>query len=150
MLLVFFHVLFVIVAFGLTTGVGIALAAIGRSADVRAIRTGVRAGRPLTTAGGTILIVGILFGFASAVKLGFPLNSPWLTSAYIMALALLILGPGFFLPWQRRLLKAAEASPDDQPSAELLAIANGRAAAIVGPITGLLWIGLIYVMVVKP
>jgi len=63
-LLVFCHVLLVIVAFGLTTGVGIALAAIGRSADVRALRIGVRTGRPLTMAGGIILVVGILFVFA--------------------------------------------------------------------------------------
>jgi Predicted integral membrane protein (DUF2269) len=149
-LLLFFHVLFVFVAFGLTTGVGVAIAAIGRSGDPRAIRVGVRAARPMSIAGGILLLLGILVGFATAGKLGIPMGTPWLIASYVMALVLLLVGPFVFLPWQRRLLNAAASSPDDSPSAELLRVANERGPAIAGPISGLMWLGLLYAMIVKP
>lgn len=126
------------------------MAAVGRSGDVRAIRVAVRAGRPMTMAGGVILLLGIIFGFATAAKMQIPLNTPWLMASIVMALLILIAGLFVFAPWLNRLMSAAAASPDDPPSAELLTVARARLPGIAGPITGLLWLGLLYAMVFKP
>lgn len=147
---IFLHVLFVLVAFAFTTGVGVAMAAIGRSADPRAIRVAVRVGRPMTLTGGVLLLVAVLWGFVTAAKMQLPLSAPWLVAAYVMAAILLLLGFLVFAPWLARLGEAAQASPDDRASADLVAVANARAPAIAGPISGLLWLGLLYVMFFKP
>ena len=147
---IFFHVLFVFVAFAFTTGVGVVMAAIARSADPRAIRVAVRAGRPMTIVGGVLLLLAVVVGFATTAKMQVPLSAPWLVAAYIMAAVLLLVGPLVFAPWLARLGAAAQASPDDRASAELIAVANARAPAIAGPVSGLMWLGLLYVMFFKP
>jgi hypothetical protein len=147
---VFLHIIFVIVAFGLTTGVGVVMAAVGRSADPRAIRIAVKAGLPMSMTGGALLLLGAIFGFGAAGTLGIPTNAPWLIAAYIMTLLLLLMGFLVFVPWQRRLLQAAASCADDRPSPELVAVANEKAPGIAGPISGILWLLLIYVMVAKP
>jgi hypothetical protein len=45
---------------------------------------------------------------------------------------------------------AAAASPDDQPSDELRAIAGASSVAKMNTINGLAWLAIIYVMVAKP
>lgn len=147
---VFLHIFFVLVAFGLTTGVGVVMAAVGRSADPRAIRIAVKAGLPMTMGGGIFLLLSAVFGFWAAGEMSIPPNAPWLIAAYIMVLALLLLGFLVFAPWQRRLLQASAACADDRPSPELVAVANAKAPAIAGPISGILWLLLVYVMVAKP
>src|SRR5579872_2622944 len=133
---VFLHVLFVFVAFALTTGVGLAAAAIGASAEPRAILAGMPVARRLTLAGQVVMLVGILFGFGAAHAMQIPLSAPWLIAAYILAAGIFAIGGAVHRPWQLRLLTAAQASPDTA-SDELRALARDRAAAIAGPVPGL-------------
>lgn len=144
------HILAMFIAFGFTTGVGILLTAIARSGDVRTIRTAVKVARPMQIAGGILILIGIIFGFGAAAAVGYDLMSKWLVIAYVLAVLLLIIGVGVHSAWAARLAKAAAASPDDQPSADLSAVLDDRLVAVAGPVSGLLWIGLIAIMVVRP
>src|SRR5271165_3043649 len=150
MWLLFFHVAMVFVGFALTTGIGIGLTQIVHAGDVRATRVAARSALPLATAGGVVLIVGVLFGSATAAKVGFSLSESWLVLTYVFV-GLIILD-GFFirLPWVSKLAKAAQASPDDQPSEELRELSESRLAAVTGPLSGLLWLGTLIMMTVKP
>ena len=144
------HVLAMFVAFGFTTGVGIFLTMIARAGDVRTIRAAASVARSLNTAGAVMLLIGIAFGFATAGAIGYSLTSKWLIIAYVLVALLLIIGVGLHRAWAERLAKAAAASPDDRASAELSAVIDDPVVRLAGPISGLLWIGLIAVMVLKP
>jgi uncharacterized membrane protein len=144
------HIVCVVFAFGLTAGVGIFLGAIAQSGDVRTIRTAARAARPLFLVGSILLVLGILFGFGTASMAGYSLGSHWLLSTYVLVALLLIITGAIHAPWSARLARAAAASPDDQPSAELRALLGDRFAAAAGPATGALWIAIILMMVAKP
>ncbi|MBC5805543.1 MAG: hypothetical protein GIW96_04845 [Candidatus Eremiobacteraeota bacterium] len=67
------------------------MAAVGRSADPRAIRIAVKAGLPMSMAGGVLLLLAAIFGFGAAGTLGISMNAPWLIAAYIMTLLLLLM-----------------------------------------------------------
>jgi hypothetical protein len=97
-----------------------------------------------------MLLIGIAFGFATAGAIGYSLTSKWLIIAYVLVALLLIIGVGLHRAWAERLAKAAAASPDDRASAELSAVIDDPVVRLAGPISGLLWIGLIAVMVLKP
>jgi len=144
------HVVAMFVAFAFTTGVGIHMTAIADTLDVRAIRTAVRIARPMQTIGITIMLVGVVFGFVSAASAGFSLTSKWLVEAYVLLALLVVIGVAVHRTWFARLAKAAAASGDDHASPELSAVVADRFVRIAGPVSGLLWIALITVMVVKP
>ncbi|HLJ83600.1 MAG TPA: hypothetical protein VKT51_05450 [Candidatus Eremiobacteraceae bacterium] len=144
------HVLAMFIAFGFTNGIGILVSAIADTRDVRAIRTAVRIGGPLQTAGLVIMLVGVVFGFASAASAGFNLTSTWLVEAYVLLALLLIVGVGVHKTWFGRLARAAAASSDESASPELSAVIGDRLVRIAGPVSGILWILLIVVMVVRP
>jgi uncharacterized membrane protein len=144
------HILAMFIAFGFTTGMGILMTTIVQRGDVRTIRTALKVARPLQIAGSIVLVVGIVFGFGAAAAVGYDLTTKWLVIAYVLAALLLIFGVGIHAAWSIRLSKAAEASPEDHPSAELTAVLGDRLVAAAGPISGLLWIALIAVMVLRP
>jgi hypothetical protein len=144
------HILAMFVAFAFTTGVGILMTAIAQRGAVPTIRTAVKVARPLQITGTILLLAGIIFGFGAAAVVGYDLASKWLLIAYVLAALLLIFGVGIHAAWSMRLAKAADASPDDHPSPELTAVLGDRLVAAAGPISGLLWISLIAVMVLRP
>ena len=144
------HILTMFVAFAFMTGTGIMLNAISRTRDVRAIRAAVNVGRPLTAAGSIVLLLGVVFGFATAAAIGFSLTSKWLLIAYVLVFLLVLIGIGVHRVWAERLAKAAAASSDDHASPELQAVIDDRLNAAAGPVSGLLWIAAIAIMVLRP
>jgi hypothetical protein len=144
------HVLAMFIAFGFTTGVGILITAIAQRGDVLAIRGAVGVGRRLQTAGSLVLLLGVIFGFATTAAIGFGLTSKWLLITYALVILLLVLGVGVHRAWFGRLEKAAAASPDDHASEELKAVIDDRMARLAGPASGLLWIAIIALMVLRP
>jgi len=144
------HIIFMFIAFAFTNGVGIALTAIAATQDVRSIRTASRAMRPFNIAGGIVLLIGIVLGFGAAQAAGYPLSSRWLIITYIAVALILVMAFALHAPWSARLRTAAEASPEDKPSAALLAVIGDPLVRIAGPITGLLWLTVISMMVFKP
>lgn len=144
------HVVAMFIAFGLTTGVGIYFSAIADTLDVKSIRTAVKIARPLQIGGLTVLLVGVVLGFATAGFAGYVLTSRWLIETYVLVALLLIVGAGVHQTWLARVAKAAIASTDDQASSELAAIVHSRLVRIAGPVSGLIWIALIAVMILRP
>lgn len=144
------HILAMFIAFAFTTGVGIVMGAVAASGSVPAIRAATGLGIRFQVVGITILIVGVAFGMWLTAAAGYGFGARWISIAFVLFLGLLVTGFGFHQPWTRRLAAAAAASPDDAPSADLRAVATDASNRIVGPISGLLWIGLIVDMVVKP
>lgn len=144
------HILAMFVAFGFTTGVGIFATAVAQKRDVRTIRAVVPVALSLNTAGVVVLLLGLVFGFATAGAMGFSLSSKWLLIAYALVILLLIIGVGIHRAWAGRLVRAALASPDDQASPELVKVIEAPIVRLAGTITGLLWISLISIMVIRP
>lgn len=144
------HVLAMFTAFAFTTGVGVYLTAIANTLDVRAIRTAVRIARPLQTSGISILLIGVVLGFAAAGAAGFSLTSKWLIEAYVLVVLLVVVGFGIHQTWIARLAAAAAASPDDHASPEVARVVGESLVRVAGPVSGLLWIALIAVMILKP
>jgi len=97
-----------------------------------------------------VLAMFIAFGFTTAASEGFSLTSKWLVTTYLLAALLIVVGIGLHQRWMRRLVAAAAASPEDHASAELMAVINDKIVRAAGPVSGLLWIALIALMVLKP
>lgn len=150
MWIVFLHVTFVIVGIAFTVGVGVFFSLIVGSRNVAAIRTASPTAARLSTAGGVLLIAGVIFGFGAAATLGYPLSSTWLVVTYVLVAILLL--DGFFhrVPWMRKVEAAARASRDDKPSDELLVLGSDRTIIAGGPISGLVWLAILVMMTVKP
>jgi uncharacterized membrane protein len=144
------HVFAMFVAFAFTVGVGIYLTAIADTKDVRTIRAAAKIARPLQIAGAVVLLAGVIFGVATANTMGFSLESRWLSEAYVLVGLLFIVGVGVHQSWTARLSRAANASPDDHASPELAAVLGDRLVRIAGPVSGLIWIALITLMIVRP
>jgi hypothetical protein len=146
---IFFHVLAMFIAFAFTVGVGITATAVANTRDVRAIRAATKIAQPLQLTGGIMLLVGAIFGFAAASSTGFDLGSRWLVVGYVCLGLLWLIGFGVHRTWLVRLSRAAAASPDDKPSAEVEALLDDRLVQAAGPVSGLIWIAAIASMVLK-
>jgi protein-S-isoprenylcysteine O-methyltransferase Ste14 len=144
------HVLFMFIAFAMTTGVGIAASAVANTRDVRAIRAATKIAQPLQLAGAIFILVGVIFCFATAAAAGYNLGSTWLVVAFVCVGLLWIMGAAVHRTWLVRLANAAAASPDDRPSAEVDALLDDKLVQAAGPISGVIWIIAIAVMVMKP
>ena len=147
---IFFHVLAMFIAFAFTVGVGVATTAVANTRDVRAIRAATKIAQPLSLTGGIVLLVGAIFGFMGASTAGFDLGSRWLVVGYVCVGLLWIVGFGIHRSWLVKLSRAADASPDDAPSAEVDALLADRLVQAAGPVSGLIWIAAIASMVLKP
>jgi len=147
--LIFFHVLAMFIAVALTAGTGIFLALAIASEDVNVVRVATRVNRRLGMIGGISLLIGLILGFAVAGQGGFSMTSTWLLVTYVCVAIVLILAFGVLMPHSARLSAAAEAS-GAQPSPELKALLANPAPRIAGPLTGLMWVIIIAMMVLKP
>ena len=143
------HVMLVTLAFGYIVFFDFALANIAKTRDVRTIRTSFPAAMRAARWVGLILGVGILFGFARAIMLHFPLLSGWLVLSYVLLLVAGALGIGGTFRRHARVLTAAFKSPDDQLSPQLeAAIAADR--PIGAWIMIVFMVALVYLMFTKP
>jgi hypothetical protein len=147
----FLHIACMFAAVALLVGGGVINERVQRSKDVRAIRGVIAAEGRVAPLAGILMLAGIIFGFVTAVAGGFDLLAPWLLIAYGLVLAIILMGALYHGPQGKKLEEAAAESPDDQPSSRLLTIIEGTGRGpLVNTIDGLLWAGLVFVMVVKP
>jgi uncharacterized membrane protein len=100
--------------------------------------------------GGAMFLLGIVFGFLTAITGDFDLTQTWLLIGYALALFILVNGVTYHRSQAEKLKAAAAASPDDRPSEELRAIAGAPSVAVMNTIDGIAWLAVIYVMVAKP
>lgn len=147
----FLHIACMFGAVGLFVGGGILNDRVQQSRNVRAIRTVIAAESRLAPVAGVLMLLGIIFGFVTAVAGGFDLLAPWLLITYGLVLVIILVGAMYHGPHDKKLGEAVTASSDDQPSSELEAMITGTPGRrVVNVVDGLLWAALIFVMVVKP
>jgi uncharacterized membrane protein len=91
-----------------------------------------------------------VFGFVTAIVGDFDLTQTWLVIGYVLAALILVTAFVYHIPTATKLKALADASPDDEPSAELRAFVDAPIGRVVNVIDGVLWLALIYVMVAKP
>jgi hypothetical protein len=143
------HILSMFTAVTLLVGASVFAERVVYSRDVHAIRRIGTALRPLENVGIAMVIVGVVFGIITAVVGPFDLTQAWLVIAYVLVVALFVLGP-IESAMLRRVFDAARTSPVDAPSTELeAAIANPRRTAITW-VSILLYALIIVDMVTKP
>jgi hypothetical protein len=146
----FLHILCMFAATSIFVGQGAMAAAIESSGDVRAIRRAARVETSMSPIGGTLFLLGIGFGVATAIGGDIDLTEGWLLTAYGLVAAILLTGILYHAPRGKRLEALADASPEDEPSAELRAFLAEPSVRVTAVVDLALWIGVIYTMVAKP
>ena len=146
----FLHIVSMFLAVSIFVGQGMLSGVVARSGDVRALRRVLAAEDRFGPIGGGVFLLGIVFGFITAITGDLDLTQTWLIIAYVLAALILVNAFAYHLPRARKLEAAAEASPDDQPSPELRALIEAPSVIWVNVYDGLLWVAIIYTMVVKP
>ena len=144
------HIVFMFATVTLFVGGEVILAGVARSGDVRALRRVGAVTKTTDAVAVVLLLAGIGFGFATALTGHFDLTAGWLIAAYVLVGVIFVLGFGFFTPRYERMMKAAEASPDDAPSDELARLLDPRKELAIMVLDIALWGSIIYVMVAKP
>lgn len=147
----FLHIICIFAAITLIVGGGVINGIVQKGKDVRAILGVMAAESKVTPLGAGLMIAGLVFGFATAIAGGFSLTAPWLLISYGLVIAIILMGVLYHGPQARKLEEAASASPQDEPSDELLSViaanSGNRAVDLVDTV---LWVGLVFTMVVKP
>jgi uncharacterized membrane protein len=146
----FLHIACMFVAVSIFVGQGMLSGAVARSGDVPAVRRVLATEDRFAPVGGAMFILGIVFGFLTAITGDFDLTQTWLLIAYAIALFIFVNGITYHRRQAERLKAAAAASPDDRPSDELRAITGAPSVAVMNAIDGIAWLAIIYLMVAKP
>jgi hypothetical protein len=146
----FLHIVAMFVAVSIFVGQGMLSGVVARSGDVRATRRVLAAEDRFAPIGGGIFILGIVFGFVTAITGDLDLTQTWLVIAYVLAAFILVNGLTYHRSQAEKLKAAAEAGSEAEPSAELRALAGAPSVGVMNAIDGLAWLAIIYVMVAKP
>ena len=146
----FLHIACLFVAVSIFVGQGMLSGAVARSGDVPALRRVLATEDRFAPIGGGLFILGLVFGFLTAVTADLDLTQTWLLIGYALALFILVNGLTYHRRQAERLKAAAAASGDDRPSDELRAIAGAPSVAVMNAVDGIAWLAIIYVMVAKP
>jgi uncharacterized membrane protein len=146
----FLHIATMFVAVSIFVGLGMLSGAVARSGDVGALRRVLASEDRFAPLGGAMFILGIVFGFLTAITGDFDLTQTWLLIAYALTLFILVNGLTYHRAQAEKLKAAVAAGSDDRPSDELRAIADAPSAAVMNVIDGIAWLAIIYVMVAKP
>jgi Sec-independent protein secretion pathway component TatC len=147
---VFFHVLSMFSAVAVAYGPAFLL---HRAAATRHVPT-IRAVFSMTKATGPLIPIFFLTGFGFALVAifteGFNPFRPWLLIAYVLFAIGMFTGFRIHAPYAQAVGRAAEASPDDAPSAELNQALDNPQETIAYWLDYAVIIGLIFDMIIKP
>jgi uncharacterized membrane protein len=150
LILKFLHIASMFTGVSLVLGMGSVAALVARKGDVRAIRSTFPIFIRLARLIGPFFTLGLLFGLATAWTGGFDLLRPWLLIAYVLFVAATGLGLAIEGPWQQKVLAAAAASPDDEPSSDLLRLVRDPRERFAFWATVVILAAFIFDMVFKP
>ena len=97
-----------------------------------------------------LFLMGLVFGFATALTGAFDLTAGWLILAYVLVAAIFVEGIFITIPHYNHVREVAT-NTDPAVAGDAIArlVRDSRHVALVLVVT-LLWLGVIYVMVVKP
>lgn len=149
-ILKFLHIAVMFTAVAVSLGPELLLRSIGRSGDVRAIRTGYSLAERIGKAIPPLFFTGLIFGLLTAWSRGFNFFAPWLLIAYVLFVVATIVGAAFAAPHIARVAALARESPDDAPSAELATVLASNRGDALFVIDSLLIVAFVFDMVVKP
>ncbi len=150
MVLLALHVIVAFAAVGFLVVPGAILVAASKSQDVPFIRRVFALGAFHGKIGGPLAILAGILGFAVAGITHTPLGSGWLIASYVAYVLVVIVGIGYHARWEIRVFQAAQASPDGEPSPELVALVADPIGAPMMWLSAFLWIAIIYLMVARP
>lgn len=145
----FLHILSMFAAVTLLVGGSLFYERIVHSRDVAAIRRFAKVLKPLENLGIGLVILGIVFGLVTVAVANFDYTQGWLVIAYVLVGLLFVLGP-IESASLAKVATAAEASPLDAPSPELVAAIQNRGRIVLQVVSTLLYVVIIFDMVVKP
>ena len=117
---------------------------VARTGDRSALRRVDHVSQMTSQIGFTLLLVGVAAGFVTAIVGGFDLTAPWLLIAYALLLSDLVL-----LRWISVHVARVRAAQND-PEADLKAVASSPRAAMTIAVIVAFWFLLVADMVVKP
>lgn len=146
----FLHVAAMFAAVSIFVGQGLLEGAVARSGDVLALRRVLAAEDRFAPLGGVLFLLGIAFGFITAITGGLDLTRPWLIIGYVLAAIILVNAFAYHIPTANRLKALAATSPDDAASTELRAAIDAPIGRVMNLVDSVVWLALIFVMVVKP
>jgi uncharacterized membrane protein len=146
----FLHIAAMFLAVSIFVGQGMLSGAVARTGDVRAVRRVLAAEDRFAPIGGAMFLLGVVFGFVTAITSDFDLTETWLLIGYVLALLILVNGLTYHRTQAEKLKAAAATGSEDEPSAELRALAGAPSGVVMNVIDGLAWLAIIYVMVAKP
>jgi uncharacterized membrane protein len=146
----FLHIASMFVSVSIFVGQGMLSGAVARTGDVRAVRRILAAEDRFAPIGGAFFLLGVVFGFISAITGDFDLTQAWLLIGYALSLFILVNGVTYHRMEAEKLKAAAAEGPEGQPSDALRALAGAPSVFVMNAIDGLAWLAIIYVMVAKP
>jgi hypothetical protein len=147
--MVFFHVLFIVAAIGVTVFPGLLLGQIAMTGDAAAIAKAYGRGMYHGRVGGLLLIIAVLFGFAAASMSHFPLTSGWLIAGYAAVIINIITGAFLHSRHEAEIYAAATSGKPDA-GAECARLARRPVVGITNAVSGIVWLFAIFAMVMKP
>jgi hypothetical protein len=136
----FLHIASMFAAVSIFVGQGMLSGLVARSGDVRALRRVLSIEDRFAPVGGGIFLLGIVFGFITAISGDLDLTATWLVIGYVLAAAIFVTGFAYHMPYATKLKAAAEASPGDRASNELRALVDAPTGRWVNASTA--WCGL--------
>ena len=146
----FLHIAAMFVAVSIFVGQGMLVGAVARTGDVRAVRRVLDAEERFASIGGALYLLGVVFGFVTAITGDLDLTETWLVIGYVLALFVLVNGLTYHRTQAEKLKAAVAAGSDDQPSDQLRSLAGAPSGVVMNVIDALAWLAIIYVMVAKP
>ena len=147
---VFLHIATMFIAVTGTIGPTLLLRRIGKSGDVPTIRRSFALAAPIIKVAPALYGLGAALGVVAIFTNGFDPFQPFLLIAYGLFIVATVVGILFNAPWFQRVSQAAEASPDDAPSAELAAELDSPVARFLDWFDPIVILVFIFDMVVKP
>jgi hypothetical protein len=142
----FLHIAAMFLAVSIFVGQGMLSGTVARSGDVVALRRVLSAEDRFAPIGGAMFLLGIVFGFVTAITADFDLTQMWLVIAYALSAFILVNGLTYHRVQAEKLKAAVDVGDGDRARA----VASAPSAAVMNVIDGIAWLAVIYVMVAKP
>lgn len=150
MVLKYLHIALVFGGIALIYGTEILLHRMGRSGDVRTVRTAFATAKPIANLAPAVFWAGVGFGIAAGVVNGYDMTAPWLLAAYALVASLLVGGVTITVPWMGRVESLAAAAPDGPATPELHAALHDRRPMLLMYASIAVDLAIVALMVFKP
>jgi hypothetical protein len=97
-----------------------------------------------------LLLVGLVFGFATALTGQIDLTASWLILAYVLVAIILVEGIFITMPRYNHIREVASSSDPAVAGETIARLVRSPAHVALVTMVAILWLGVIFVMVVKP